>query len=125
MHPLCASPWSCRSRPGSSCLGRSAGFSRIDRDTLPDDLPAIADALRHHAARGAALILTTGGTIDKVYFDARSTYEVGPPNIEIVLGELDLAIDYSVRSLLKKDSLEITDEDRALLTRVLGNYIEE
>ncbi len=65
------------------------------------------------------LILTTGGTIDKVYFDARSTYEVGPPNIEIVLGELDLAIDYSVHSLLKKDSLEITNEDRALILQAV------
>ncbi len=61
------------------------------------------------------LILTTGGTIDKIYFDAKSAYEVGPPNIEIVLNELDLAIDYTVRSLLKKDSLEITDQDRELV----------
>jgi L-asparaginase len=65
------------------------------------------------------LILTTGGTIDKVYFDARRTYEVGPPNIEIVLGELDLAVDYSVRSLLKKDSLEITDEDREIILQAV------
>ena len=71
------------------------------------------------------LILTTGGTIDKVYFDARSSYEVGPPNIEIVLGELDLAVDYSVRSLLKKDSLEITDEDRALILQAVEQADEE
>jgi L-asparaginase len=71
------------------------------------------------------LILTTGGTIDKVYFDARSTYEVGPPNIAIVLGELDLAIDYSVRSLLKKDSLEITDQDRALILQAVEQAKEE
>jgi L-asparaginase len=71
------------------------------------------------------LILTTGGTIDKVYFDARSTYEVGPPNIEIVLGELDLAIDYSVRSLLKKDSLELTDDDRAIILQAVEQTDEE
>ncbi|MEY3001049.1 MAG: hypothetical protein RL648_1263, partial [Verrucomicrobiota bacterium] len=31
------------------------------------------------------LILTTGGTIDKVYFDAKSTYSVGEPQIADVL----------------------------------------
>lgn len=57
-------------------------------------------------------IFTTGGTIDKVYFDAKSTYEVGPPNIERVLGEMTLSVSYEVTSLMRKDSLEITDEDR-------------
>ena len=30
-------------------------------------------------------IFTAGGTIDKVYFDARSSYEVGPPYIAKIL----------------------------------------
>ncbi len=60
-------------------------------------------------------ILTTGGTIDKVYFDAKSEYEVGPPNISLVLEDLNLAIQYTVRSLFKKDSLEITPSDRELI----------
>ncbi len=60
----------------------------------------------------AIKIFTTGGTIDKVYFDAKSSYEVGGPNIERVLEELPLAVDYSVTSLLRKDSLEITSTDR-------------
>lgn len=58
------------------------------------------------------LILTTGGTIDKVYFDAKSEYEVGPPNIKTVLSELNLAITYRIESLMRKDSLDITDDDR-------------
>ncbi len=58
-------------------------------------------------------ILTTGGTIDKIYFDAKSEYEVGPPNIERVLGELNLALSYTITPLFRKDSLEITDADRA------------
>ena len=57
-------------------------------------------------------IFTTGGTIDKVYFDAKSTYEVGGPNIERVLAELPLNVEYSVSSILRKDSLEITPADR-------------
>lgn len=61
------------------------------------------------------LILTTGGTIDKIYFDAKSTYEVGPPNIAELLAELNLAITYRIISVLRKDSLDLTDEDRRLI----------
>ncbi|NNK56896.1 MAG: asparaginase [Desulfofustis sp.] len=61
------------------------------------------------------LILTTGGTIDKIYFDAKSTYEVGPPNISELLAELNLSISYRIVSVLRKDSLDLTDEDRQLI----------
>jgi L-asparaginase len=57
-------------------------------------------------------IFTTGGTIDKVYFDAKSSFEVGEPQIVEVLREANLSIDYQVTSLMRKDSLELTDEDR-------------
>ena len=67
-------------------------------------------------------IITVGGTIDKIYFDAKSEYEVGPPNAEKVLSELNLSIHYTVTSLLRKDSLDMTDEDRKLLyTTVAGD----
>lgn len=66
-------------------------------------------------------ILTTGGTIDKVYFDAKSIYEVGPPNIERVLGELNLAIDYTITSIMRKDSLEITADDRRIIREAAAN----
>ena len=61
------------------------------------------------------LILTTGGTIDKVYFDAKSAYEVGPPNISTLLAELNLSISYRIVPVLRKDSLDLTDADRQLL----------
>ena len=61
------------------------------------------------------LILTTGGTIDKIYFDAKSTYEVGPPNISELLAELNLSISYRIVSVLRKDSLDLTDDDRQLI----------
>jgi L-asparaginase len=64
-------------------------------------------------------IITVGGTIDKIYFDAKSEYEVGPPNIENVLGELNLSIHYSITPLLRKDSLDMTDEDRALIYKTV------
>jgi len=64
-------------------------------------------------------IFATGGTIDKVYFDAMSTYQVGPPNISAVFEELKLGFSYSIESLMKKDSLDITEEDRAKIHRAV------
>jgi len=60
-------------------------------------------------------IITTGGTIDKVYFDAKSTYEVGEPQIVEMLREANLTLEVKVASLLRKDSLEMTDADRELI----------
>ena len=56
--------------------------------------------------------ITTGGTIDKVYFDALSDYEVGDSPISQILSEGLVAFDYEVVPLLQKDSLEMTDDDR-------------
>lgn len=60
-------------------------------------------------------IFTTGGTIDKVYFDAKSTYEVGDPQIVDILREANVTIDWELETLFRKDSLELTDEDRAFI----------
>ncbi len=60
-------------------------------------------------------IISVGGTIDKIYFDAKSEYEVGPPNVEKVLAELNLSITYHINSLMRKDSLDLTDDDRSLI----------
>ncbi len=69
--------------------------------------------------------LTTGGTIDKIYFDAKSTYEVGAPNVERVLAELPIHIDYSVTSILRKDSLEITPADRDVIVAAVQDAEEK
>ena len=60
-------------------------------------------------------IITTGGTIDKVYFDAKSSYEVGESSVPDILHESNVTLDFEVVNLLRKDSLELTDEDRALI----------
>ena len=65
--------------------------------------------------------ITTGGTIDKIYFDALSQFEVGESQVEHILREGLVQFDYEVVSLLQKDSLEITDDDRAKLR----SYIEK
>jgi len=57
-------------------------------------------------------IITTGGTIDKVYFDAKSDYKVGDPQIKAILERVGATIEIDVVELFHKDSLEITDEDR-------------
>ncbi len=60
-------------------------------------------------------IFTTGGTIDKIYFDAKSDYEIGEPQIIELLRDANLTITYQVTSLLRKDSLELTDDDRQMI----------
>ncbi len=69
-------------------------------------------------------IFTVGGTIDKIYFDAKSSYEVGPPNITEVLAGLSLNIDYEVVSLMQKDSLEMTDADREIVRKAVSEASE-
>lgn len=60
-------------------------------------------------------IFSTGGTIDKVYFDAASEYKVGEPQIVTVFSEAQVTFQYEIESLLRKDSLDLTDEDRRLI----------
>ena len=59
--------------------------------------------------------VTTGGTIDKIYFDAMSQFEVGDSQIRHILAEGLAAFDYDVVPMFQKDSLDITDEDRDAL----------
>lgn len=59
--------------------------------------------------------VTVGGTIDKVYFDALSEYQVGAPGVERILQELPITFEYEVESVLRKDSLDMTLEDRLLV----------
>ncbi len=60
-------------------------------------------------------IFTTGGTFDKVYYDALSEFSIGEPMAGPLLADAGVNVAYPVVSLLKKDSLELTDADRALL----------
>ena len=67
-------------------------------------------------------IFATGGTLDKVYYDANSEFQVGDPGIVEVLHEANVALDYDVESLMRKDSLDLTDDDRSLIhDRVAGD----
>ena len=59
--------------------------------------------------------ITTGGTIDKIYFDALSQFEIGDSLVKHILTEGLAEFDYEIVPLLQKDSLDMTDEDRATL----------
>ena len=61
------------------------------------------------------LIITTGGTIDKIYFDDMSDYQIGEPQISQILNAMNVAFRFEVIPLLRKDSLHIDDTDRKLI----------
>ena len=58
-------------------------------------------------------IFSTGGTIDKVYFDAKSAYEIGEPQTAGILREAGVAFSFEAEVLMQKDSLDMTEADRA------------
>ena len=66
------------------------------------------------------LIVTTGGTIDKIYFDDKSDYQIGDPQIGMILRELGVTFRFTVIPILRKDSLHISDEDRELVRATIA-----
>tara|TARA_B100001287_G_scaffold163514_1_gene137405 strand:+ start:110 stop:598 length:489 start_codon:yes stop_codon:yes gene_type:complete len=63
------------------------------------------------------LFIQTGGTIDKDYPKTKNgwAFEINEPAVKRILEKVNCSFNYSVKSLLKKDSLEINDEDRLLI----------
>ncbi|MEZ5559924.1 MAG: asparaginase domain-containing protein [Pseudomonadales bacterium] len=66
------------------------------------------------------LVVTTGGTIDKVYFDAKSDYEVGESLVGDLLRRAQVRLPYDVLQVLRKDSLDIDDADRARIRAAIA-----
>ena len=69
-------------------------------------------------------IFTTGGTFDKIYFDARSEFHIGEPIIGELLGEANVNFDFQIESLIKKDSLDMDDADREIIHNAVTNATE-
>jgi len=65
--------------------------------------------------------ITTGGTIDKIYFDDLSQFEVGESQMQHILAEGLVGFEFEIVPLMHKDSLEINDGDRERLR----DYIEQ
>ena len=61
------------------------------------------------------LVLTTGGTIDKIYFDALSDYKVGESVVAKLLQIGGVRRPFRIEEVTRKDSLELEDRDRALI----------
>ena len=70
-------------------------------------------------------VITVGGTIDKIYFDAKSAYEVGPPAIEGMISGLELHPTFSFTALMRKDSLEMNDKDRENVIEAVSSCNEQ
>ena len=66
--------------------------------------------------------LTTVGTIDKDYPKTTNGwgFEIGDPAVERILKHLHPSFEYQVIQVLRKDSLEITDEDRVVLVQIIS-----
>ena len=71
-------------------------------------------------------IISTGGTIAKTYDEADGSMRIRRPIIETIVGGLrlpDLEITY--HNLLSKDSLDLTDADRALIVQTARQAISQ
>jgi len=71
------------------------------------------------------IIFTTGGTIDKTYFDIKNEYHVGEPQAAGVLERANVVVDYKVVPIMQKDSLDLTDQDRQTIHRAVATVASE
>lgn len=64
-------------------------------------------------------IFTTGGTIDKTYFDKKSNYQVGEPQAHGVLERANVVLEYQLVPVMQKDSLDLDDADRETIKNAI------
>jgi L-asparaginase len=71
--------------------------------------------------------ITTGGSIDKDYPKATGAYafELGVPAVERILKKLNPNFKYEIISVIQKDSLDISDDDRELILIACKNTSSE
>ena len=60
-------------------------------------------------------IFTTGGTLDKMYFDALSEFQIGDPVVGPILESMNVGFEFCVDELMRLDSLDMTDEHRQII----------
>jgi len=75
------------------------------------------------------MFIQTGGTIDKNYPIADTnhgySFEIGDPSYLTILERVNPDFTYSSKSVLQKDSLDMTDEDRATIHKAIENIKED
>jgi L-asparaginase len=69
-------------------------------------------------------VVTTGGTIDKAYFDALSEYQIGESVIGRLLALAQVTLPFRVIEHLRKDSLDLTDADRDSMRTLIEGLSE-
>ena len=60
-------------------------------------------------------IFTTGGTVDKIYFDALSEFQIGNPVVGPILERMNVGFEFCVDELMRLDSLDMTDQHRQII----------
>lgn len=83
-----------------------------------------AGSMARSMTQTSILILTTGGTIDKNYFDALSEYQIVESGIPALLSEARVALPFRIEEFSRKDSLDLTAADRAELARRVAEAAE-
>lgn len=69
-------------------------------------------------------LFTTGGTIDKIYFDAKSEFFIGDSLLPEILSDSNIREGFAITEVLRKDSLDITDEDRQRIVEAVESCEE-
>src|ERR1700730_16310348 len=73
-----------------------------------------------HAPVPPIVVLTTGGTIDKTYFDALSQYQIGESVVQKLLESGRVSYPFRIVEALRKDSLDLTPADREVLRAIVA-----
>lgn len=65
-------------------------------------------------------IFTTGGTIDKQYFDAGSEFQIANSLVPEMLREAGVSDPYQLDELMRKDSLDLDEGERELIREAVA-----
>ena len=95
-----------RPRKTSSCICRTPCAEPTGRPVTSSQDPQAPQPI---------VVLTTGGTIDKTYFDALSKYQVGESVVQRLLEIGRVTYPFRIIEVMRKDSLDLTAEDRESL----------
>jgi L-asparaginase len=66
-------------------------------------------------------IFTTGGTLDKIYFDALSEFQIGDPVVGSILKNMNVGFEFCIDELMRLDSLDMTDQHRQIIQQRVGD----
>jgi L-asparaginase len=62
-------------------------------------------------------VFTTGGSIDKIYSTRESNFVVDEPQVAGIFQQANVVFEYEVAQLFRKDSLELSESDRWMITQ--------